>query len=101
MTTKAYRERYAIITQILGTIDDSGAKGVSRASLMYKSFLSYTHLKEYLSFFVQKGLIEEFPLEKNSRNEKLVYKITNKGLRVLQISQKIETIVGLHSYYNG
>ena len=97
MKTKGYRERHAIITQILGSIDDSGAKGASRTSIMYKTFLSYTHLKEYLSFFLQKGLIEEFPLEfRNSRNEKLVYKITEKGLRVLQIIQEIERIVGLH-----
>jgi predicted transcriptional regulator len=68
--TKEYRERHAIIIQILGSIDNSGAKGSSRTSIMYKTFLSYTHLKEYLSFFLQKGLIEEFPLEfKNSRNE--------------------------------
>jgi predicted transcriptional regulator len=64
---------------------------------MYKSFLSYAQLKEYLSFMVEKGLVGEFPQQIESRhgNERLVYKITEKGLRLLQISQEIESIVGL------
>jgi hypothetical protein len=38
-------------------------------------------LKEYLSFLLEKGLIDEFP--------------QGKGLRLLQISKEIESLVGL------
>jgi predicted transcriptional regulator len=64
---------------------------------MYKSYLSYAQLKEYLSFLLEKGLVGQFPQQIESRrgsNEKFVYKITRKGLRLLQISQEIESIVG-------
>ena len=43
---------------------------------------------------VEKGLVEESP-QHFSSNEKFVYKITGKGLRLLQISREIESIVGL------
>jgi predicted transcriptional regulator len=64
---------------------------------MYKSFLSYAQLKEYLSFLLEKGLVDMLPqrLEFRQANGKFVYKITGKGLRLLQVSKKIESIVGL------
>jgi predicted transcriptional regulator len=81
---------------MLSTINDSRSDGANKTSIMYKSFLSYAQLKEYLSFMVDKGLIEEVPKEiMNTRgNERFVYKITERGLRLLQISQEIENIVG-------
>src|ERR687898_3094940 len=95
MTTKQYRGRYAIIAGMLGTINESGIEGISKTSIMYKSFLSYAQLKEYLSFLLEKGLIDEFPQQTEaSGNEKSLYKITEKGLRLLQISQEIESLIG-------
>ena len=97
MTTKAYRGRYQIIAKMLNIINESDAKGANKTSIMYKSFLSYVQLKEYLSLLLEKGLIDEIPQEtKNTGGgEKFVYKITGKGLRFLQISQEIESLVGL------
>jgi predicted transcriptional regulator len=83
-----------IIAHMLSTINDSGSGGANKTSIMYKAFLSYAQLKEYLSFMVEKGLVEVIP-HQFSGNEKFVYKITGKGLRLLQISQEIESIVGL------
>lgn len=81
---------------MLSTINESDAKGATKTSIMYKSFLSYEQLKEYLSFLLEKGLIDEIPQQiKTHGNEKLVYKITGKGIRMLQISEEIESIVGL------
>ena len=83
-----------IIANMLSTINDGGSEGVNKTSIMYKAYLSYAQLKEYLSFMVEKGLVEEI-LHNFSGNEKFVYKITGKGLRLLQISKEIESIVGL------
>jgi predicted transcriptional regulator len=86
-----------IIARMLSTINDSGSDGANKTSIMYKSFLSYAQLREYLSFMVEKGLVDELPQQIESRhgNERFVYKITERGLRLLQISQEIESIVGL------
>ncbi|MDQ3976099.1 MAG: winged helix-turn-helix domain-containing protein [Thermoproteota archaeon] len=91
MTTKAYRGRHQIIAEILDVISESNATGAAPTSIMYKAFLSHAQLKEYLSFLLGNGIIEEIP----HGNEKLVYKITEKGIRLMQISKEIESIVGL------
>ena len=52
-------------------------------------------LKKIFHFLVDKGLVNEIPQQLESGSEKLVYKITEKGVRLLQISQEIERIVGL------
>jgi predicted transcriptional regulator len=95
---KEYRERYALIAQILSDIRNSGTEGASRTSIMFNCFLSYAQLREYLSFLTEKELINEFPqqFKIGSRNVKYVYKITEKGLRLLQISQEIKNLVGLY-----
>jgi predicted transcriptional regulator len=63
---------------------------------LYKSSLSHAQLKEYVSFLVERGLVEAHRQVKNG-NEKSVYKITDKGSRVLQIAlYQIENIIGLN-----
>jgi predicted transcriptional regulator len=97
VATKAYRGRQQIITNMLNIVNESHSKGAPRTSIMYKAFLSHAQLKEYLSFLLEKGLIDEIPQQiKTHGNEKLVYKITGKGIRMLQISEEIESIVGLN-----
>ncbi len=82
---------------MLTIINDTGTEGANKTSIMYKTYLSYAQLKDYLSFIVEKGLVEEIPKQINSirGSEKFVYKITGKGLRMLEISREIESIVGL------
>jgi predicted transcriptional regulator len=114
-TSKDYRGRNEIITQILQAISASGSKGIPRTLIMYKAFLSYIQLKEYLSVLVENGLIERFPQQKNvssngngngngsggggnsigNGNEKAVYRITERGQRFLCISQEIESLIGI------
>ena len=91
-----YRGRHQIITEILNIINESDAKSATRTLIMYKASLSYTQLKEYLSFLLKNGLIEEIPLKiKNHGNEKLVNKITEKGVRYLQVTREMENLAGL------
>jgi predicted transcriptional regulator len=95
MATKEYRRRYIIIANILGIINDSRGEGAFRTSIMYKSFLSHAQLKGYLQFLVERGLIDELPLQiKNNNNKKKYsYRITEKGLRLLKITQEIENFI--------
>jgi|SRR5918999_2221994 predicted transcriptional regulator len=94
---KEYRERYLIISRMLGVINDRGTAGATKTLIMYKAYLSYAQLKEYLSFLLERGLVEELPqqVKSSGANERTVYKITGKGIKLLQISKEIEGIVGL------
>src|SRR3712207_8668943 len=67
-TTLFRSGRQEIIAMMLSTIKDSEDEGASKTSIMYKSFLSYAQLKEYLSLLVEKGLrSEEHTSELQSR----------------------------------
>jgi predicted transcriptional regulator len=60
--------------------------GATKTKIMYKAFLSYTQLKEYLSLLKGCGLIEYSIAEQ-------VYKTTEKANHFLQIYNQISDVV--------
>ena len=58
---------------------------------------AHQQLKEYLAFLLENDLVEEFPqqIKTSGSGEKLVYRISEKGLCFLQISQEFENLIGL------
>ena len=77
-----YRSRTEIISMIL----DSVTVGTTKTKIMYKAYLSYTQLKEYLSLLEQSGMIMY-------ENGSQVYKITEKGRKFLKLSIEIGDMV--------
>ena len=82
------RSRSEIYRSILETANAD--EGTNRTKLMYKSYLSFNQLKEYLETLQENGLIE---YEVGMRR----YRITDKGIRVLQLQNKMEEIALLTS----
>lgn len=77
-----YRSRTEIISMIL----DSVTVGTTKTKIMYKAYLSYTQLKEYLSLLEESGMIV---YEDGTQ----VYKITDKGRKFLKLSIEIDDMV--------
>ncbi|MGH3629912.1 MAG: DUF4364 family protein [Sciscionella sp.] len=77
-----YRSRTEIISMIL----DSVTVGTTKTKIMYKAYLSYTQLKEYLSLLEGSGMVS---YEKGTQ----VYRITDKGRKFLKLSIEIEDMV--------
>ena len=67
----------------------NAGEGASRTRLMYKSYLPYNQLKEYLGFLQENGLIE---YEVRMR----CYRITEKGARLLQLQNKLEEVAPIN-----
>ncbi len=84
-----YRSRSDIIGLLLEAANGGGA---TKTKLMYKAFLSFNQLREYLAVLVENGLIE---YEGNQ-----TYRTTQKGLQVLQLHNKIEELAPIN-YVNG
>ncbi|HYT43451.1 MAG TPA: winged helix-turn-helix domain-containing protein [Methylomirabilota bacterium] len=82
-----YRSRSEIVRSILEAANVSG--GTSRTRLMYKSYLAFNQLKEYLGSLQENGLIE-YEVGKRS------YRITQKGMRLLQLQNKMEEIAPIN-----
>jgi predicted transcriptional regulator len=74
-----YRSRTEIASRIL----ESAAGGTTKTKIMYKAFLSYAQLKEYLAVLEENGLLA---YDKGEQ----IYKTTQKGLHFLDITNSLQ-----------
>ena len=63
-------------TEIVSNILDAANGGVPKTKIMYKAYLSYNQLREYLSILIENNLIEYL----DGTNK---FKTTEKGLNLL------------------
>ncbi|HET6590753.1 MAG: winged helix-turn-helix domain-containing protein [Candidatus Nitrosocosmicus sp.] len=73
-----YRSRTEIVAMIL----DAANGGATKTKIMYKAFLSYAQLREYLSVLIENTLIEYVEGSQT-------YKTTEKGLNFLKMHNEI------------
>ena len=73
-----YRSRTEIVSMML----EAANGGATKTRIMYKAFLSYGQLKEYLSVLIENNLLEY--LEGSQ-----TYKTTEKGLNFLKMHNEI------------
>lgn len=83
MTTH-YRDKSEIVRQILDTVNSSGA--ITKTKLMYRSFLSYNQIKEYLTLLTENDLLSYDSITHT-------YKTTEKGVRLLQLCNELEEMM--------
>ena len=72
------RSEFEIISKIL----DISRDGARKTELLYQGNLSYTQLQDYLSFLVEKDILEEYEV-KNNGNSSKAYRMTKKGSNLL------------------
>lgn len=78
-----YRSRNNIIRDILDAASDGG---VTRTKIMYKAYLSFGQLKEYLSVLTDNGLL-------SYDTHTQTFKITEKGLRLLDAYNQMHDMI--------
>jgi len=69
-------------TEIISNILDSANGGASKTKIMYKAYLSYNQLKEYLTILIENNLIEYLDGTRT-------FKTTEKGLNYLKMHNEI------------
>ena len=74
--------KYRSRTEIVGNILDAANGGATKTKIMYKAFLSYVQLKEYLSVLTENNLLEY-------HNGTQIFKTTEKGLNYLKINNEM------------
>ncbi|HSL12691.1 MAG TPA: winged helix-turn-helix domain-containing protein [Nitrososphaeraceae archaeon] len=73
-------------TEIVGNILDSANGGATKTKIMYRAFLSYGQLKEYLSILIENNLIEFL-------DGTQMFKTTEKGLNYLKKHNEMEELL--------
>ena len=76
-----YRSRSDIVGLLL---DAANGGGATKTKLMYKAYLSFNQLREYLILLVENGLIEYEGGQ--------TYRTTEKGLKVLHLQNEIDEV---------
>ena len=74
--------KYRSRTEIVGNILDAANGRATKTIIMYKAFLSYGQLKDYLSVLIENNLIEY--LDGNR-----TFKTTEKGLNYLKMHNEM------------
>ena len=74
--------KYRSRTDITGLILEATNGGATKTKIMYKAYLSFAQLREYLSMLLEKGLLEY-------EEGHTIYKTTEKGMRLLQMYNQI------------
>lgn len=83
----ANRSRQELFATILKSAA-SNSEGTRITRIMYDSFLSYTMISRDLKKLVKAGLLVNEP-------DITRYKITNKGLKFLELSEKMNDLVSI------
>ncbi len=74
--------KYRSRTEIVGNILDAANGRATKTKIMYKAFLSYVQLKEYLSVLIENNLIEYLDGTRT-------FKTTEKGLNYLKMQDEM------------
>ena len=82
-----YRSRTDIVGLILEAANGGGA---TKTRIMYKAFLSYAQLKEYLTVLLENGLIDY-------EEGRQFYRTTEKGIRFLQMYNQFDELMSIES----
>ena len=80
-------------TEIVSNILEAANGGVTKTKIMYKSFLSYNQLREYLSILIENNLIEYL-------DGTQTYKTTEKGLNLLKMHNEMAELLKVTAVKN-
>ena len=67
---------------------ESANGGSTKTKIMYKAYLSFAQLKEYLTVLQENGLLEY-------EESKQIYRTTDKGIRLLRIYDQVGEMITL------
>ncbi len=73
-------------TEIVSNILDAANGGATKTKIMYKAYLSYNQLKEYISILIENNLLEYLEGTKTFRT-------TEKGLKFLKMHNQIDELL--------
>jgi predicted transcriptional regulator len=78
--------KYRSSTEIIDTMLQSIGSGATRTQIMYKSYLSYHQLKEYLNLLQERDMIAY-------QEGNQIYRITENGLKFMHAFEEIRELV--------
>ncbi|UCD13478.1 MAG: hypothetical protein JSW60_07965, partial [Thermoplasmatales archaeon] len=69
--------------QIIGEILDLSKRGAKKTEILYRSNMSYSQLEHYLSFLLEKNIVEENFILNEKAKPTMIFVTTEKGNKLL------------------
>ena len=80
--------KYRSRTDLASNILEAANGGATKTKIMYKAFLSYAQLKEYLAMLIANSLL---------MREGDIYKTTSRGIGFLQTTRQLSGLLEVHA----
>jgi len=77
--------------QIIAEILDLSKKGAKKTEILYQNNMSFLQLQNYLTFLLDKNIIEETTAKNGNGTENKIYINTEKGNNLLDDIEKLFT----------
>ena len=77
--------------EIIAEMLKVGEKGAGKTKIMYSVNMSYYQIQKYLGYLLSQGFIDKIQIG----NPCVTYRVTDKGLRLLQLLNSIKEMLGL------
>jgi predicted transcriptional regulator len=78
--------RYRSRTELTSNILEAANGGATKTKIMYRAFLSYAQLKEYLAMLTQNGLIAHDV-------DRAMYRTTSNGIKFIERSRQLDGLL--------
>ena len=81
--------------EIISDMLTVGENGAGKTEIMYSANMSYSQIQKYLGYLMAQGLIGKIKMG----NPSVTYKVTDSGLKLLQLIAGIKEMLGLDDNY--
>ena len=82
--------------EIIADMLKVGENGAGKTKIMYNANMSYSQIQKYLGYLIGQGLIDE---KVKVGNPSVTYRVTDSGLKLLQLISSIKEMLGLDDDY--
>ncbi len=82
--------------EIIADMLEVGENGAGKTEIMYSANMSYAQIQKYLGYLVAQGFIDKMQMG----NPSVTYKVTDNGLKLLELIGSIKEMLGLDDNIN-
>ena len=82
--------------EIIADMLKVGENGAGKTEIMYSANMSYRQIQKYLGYLMGQGYIDKMKMG----NPSVTYQVTDSGLKLLQLIDRIKEMMGLDDNYN-
>ncbi|HUU08397.1 MAG TPA: winged helix-turn-helix domain-containing protein [Dehalococcoidales bacterium] len=82
--------------EIIAEMLKVGENGAGKTKIMYSVNMSYRQIQKYLGYLMAQGFIDQMKMG----NPAVTYQVTDNGLKLLELLNRIEEMLGLDEQTN-